>query len=88
MSELSFCIYPRPCSLPPFASVIMDGVMIALATIVMNICHPGRLLGPKSTWSEEAIYRMEKDQIGGYDPQGRPYDTYEAVRLNGSDERV
>ena len=66
----------------------MDGVMIALATIIMNVCHPGRLLGPKSSWSEEAIYRREKDQLNGYDRQGRPYDAYEAVRLNGSAERV
>ncbi|PCH37954.1 RTA1-domain-containing protein [Wolfiporia cocos MD-104 SS10] len=30
--------------------VIMDALMITFAMWIMNICHPGRLLGPAPTW--------------------------------------
>ena len=65
----------------------MDGVMILLATLVMNLFHPGRLLGPSRTWTEEAIELHEKAYSEGITGEGIPQDGYEAVRLNSA-ERV
>lgn len=65
----------------------MDGVMILLATLVMNIFHPGRLLGPRRTWTEAAIQLHEKAYFEGISGEGVPQGSYEAVRMNSA-ERV
>jgi len=39
--------------------VILDALMIAFAIWIMNIFHPGRLLGPGSTWKAKAVLQPE-----------------------------
>ena len=60
----------------------MDGVMILLATLVMNIFHPGRLLGPRRTWKEEAIQLYEKAYLDGINEEGIPRGGNEVIYLD------
>ncbi|CCM00136.1 uncharacterized protein FIBRA_02163 [Fibroporia radiculosa] len=47
--------------------VIMDALMVTLAMFIMNICHPGRLLGPAKEWKNivpsNPLDKMEASRV-------------------------
>lgn len=40
----------------------MDALMIIFAMWIMNICHPGRLLGPARAWKTENTATSADDE--------------------------